>query len=87
VSRRVVGLIVAAVGAVVVLISAAADLIGISGGGLSGMFGNRQIIGTVGGAAVIAVGLVVAFLPSRSIGWGPNAGSRPTQPVKRRPKR
>lgn len=64
-SRRVVGLAVAVAGLVVLFISAAADLIGISGGNSAEMFGNRQIIGTVVGAVAMAAGLLVAFLPRR----------------------
>jgi len=93
-SRRVVGLVVAGVGAVVVFIAAAADLIGI---GSADYFGNRQIIATVPGALVVAAGLVVAFLPPRPAGrraktahrpaHGRDAGGRPTPPVKHRRKR
>lgn len=86
-SRRAVGLIVAAAGAVLVFIAAAADLIGISSGGYAGTFGNRQIIGTVIGAVVVVAGLVVAFLPRRSAAQRRKTRSRPTQPIKHRRKR
>jgi hypothetical protein len=66
-SRRLVGFIITAAGAVLTFIAAAADLIGISSGGSAGMFGKRQIIGTTIGAAMIIAGLVVAFLPRRQV--------------------
>lgn len=83
-SRRVVGLIVAAGGLVLLFISAAADVIGISGGSSADMFGNRQIIGTVVGAVAIAAGLLIAFWPLRPAGPARRAGERPAQPVKHR---
>ena len=86
-SRRALGLIVAAVGLVVIFISAAADLIGISSGGSAEMFGNRQIIGTVLGAVVVVAGLAVSFLPARRAAHRRKAAARPTQPIKHRRKR
>ena len=86
-SRRAVGLIVAAIGAAGLIISAAADLVGISSGGSAEMFGNRQIVGTVLGAIVLAAGLLIAFLPSTPTGRSRKAKSQPTQPVKHRRKR
>ena len=86
-SRRALGLIVAGVGLVVVFISAAADLIGISSGGSAEMFGNRQIIGTVLGAVVVVAGLAVSFLPVRRAARRRKAAARPTQPIKHRRKR
>jgi len=86
-SRRVVGWIVAGVGLVVVFISAAADVIGISSGGSAEMFGNRQIIGTVIGAVVVAAGLAVSYLPARRSARRRKAAERPTQPIKHRRKR
>ncbi|HSQ36730.1 MAG TPA: hypothetical protein VLS92_02435 [Acidimicrobiia bacterium] len=86
-SRRVVGWIVAGVGLVVVFISAAADVIGISSGGSAEMFGNRQIIGTVIGAVVVAAGLAVSYLPARRSARRRTAAERPPQPIKHRRKR
>ena len=86
-SRRVVGWIVAGVGLVVVFISAAADVIGISSGGSAEMFGNRQIIGTIVGAVVVAAGLAVSYLPARRAASRRKAAERPTQPIKHRRKR
>lgn len=63
-SKRTLGLIVAAVGAAALIIAAAADVIGLSGEASEG-FGNRQIIGTVVGAVVLAAGLAYAFLAGR----------------------
>ena len=81
-SRRVVGLTIAGVGAVLLFISAAADVIGL---GSADYFGNRQIIGTVVGAVAIAAGLIVAFLPSRPARPRQKKGTgRPAQPVKHR---
>ena len=86
-SRRVVGWIVTGVGLVVVFISAAADVIGISSGGSAEMFGNRQIIGTIVGAVVAAAGLAVSYLPARRAASRRKAAERPTQPIKHRRKR
>ena len=80
-SRRVVGLAVAGVGAVLLLLSAAADVIGL---GSAEYFGNRQIIGTVVGAVALAAGLLVAFLPSRPAQPRRKKDARPAQPVKHR---
>jgi len=86
-SRRVVGLAVAAIGAILVFVAAAADVIGISSGGWAEMFGKWQIIGTAVGAVVVVAGLVVAFLPRRSATQRRKARSRPTQPIKHHRKR
>ena len=64
-SRRVAGFIAAAVGAVIVFIAAAADVIGVSSGGSAETFGTRQIIGSAVGAAVVIAGLLFALLPRR----------------------
>ena len=81
-SRRVVGLTIAGVGAVLLFISAAADVISL---GSADYFGNRQIIGTVVGAVAIAAGLIAAFLPSRPARPRQQKGTgRPAQPVKHR---
>jgi len=77
-----VGLVVAGVGAVLLLLSAAADVIGL---GSAEYFGNRQIIGTVVGAVALAAGLLVAFLPSRPVRPRSKKDTgRPSQPVKHR---
>jgi len=60
-SKRTVGLLIAGVGAVVLVVAVAADAIGLSGFGSDG-FGTRQLIGTIAGAVVLAAGLVVAYL-------------------------
>lgn len=81
--RKWIGLALAAAGLIVLFISAAADVIGISSGGSAEMFGRRQIIGTALGALALVAGLVVAFLPVRS--QQPSARkkrSRPSQPIK-----
>ena len=83
-SRRVIGLIIAALGAVAVFIAAAADVIGISGGSSAEMFGTRQIIGTVLGAAAVVAGLLVAFWPSRPSKPRHKKPERPVNPVKHR---
>jgi len=79
------GWIVTGVGLVVVFIFAAADVIGI--GGSANKFGNRQIIGTVIGAVVVAAGLAVSYLPARRSARRRKAAERPTQPIKHRRKR
>ena len=83
-SRKLVGLIIAAVGAVVVFIAVAADVIGISGGSAAEMFGNRQIIGTVLGAVGAIGGLLLAFWPARAAKPRPKKTERPVNPVKHR---
>ena len=67
-NQRVAGLIAIGVGVVVVFIAAAADVIGISSGGSAELFGKRQIIGTVLGVAIVAVGLALFFIPRRGSG-------------------
>lgn len=85
-SRRMLGWIVAGVGLVVVFISAAADVIGISSGGSAEMFGNRQIIGTVLGVVAVVAGLAVSYLPARRSANRRKAAERPRQPIKHRRK-
>ena len=58
-SRRRLGIAIAAIGAVIALLAAAADAVGLSGSGSDG-FGNRQIAGLVVGLLVIAAGVIVA---------------------------
>ncbi|HLA65973.1 MAG TPA: hypothetical protein VJP05_00590 [Acidimicrobiia bacterium] len=90
-SRRTVGLIGAAVGAALVLVSSTADLIGISSGGSAEMFGRRQIVGTVVGAVMLVAGLVVALLAwraaaskARSAAKTGAGAKRPRTPKRRR---
>ena len=56
-STRTIGIIVAVVGLLVLLVSALADVIGV--GRFIGTFGPRQIAGTVAGALVLIVGVVL----------------------------
>jgi hypothetical protein len=74
-SRRLVGFIITAAGAVLAYIAAAADLIGISSGGSADMFGKRQIIDTTIGAVMVVAGLVIALLPRRRIADHPTGGA------------
>lgn len=60
-SRRTVGLTLAAVGLIVGLLFAMADVIGLGG---SAGFGRSQIIGVVVGAVILVVGLGI-FARSR----------------------
>ena len=78
-SKRVVGVVVAGAGVVLVFIATMADIIGISSGGSAELFGKRQIIGTVVGAVVIVAGLVAAFA------FGPPRAPQPAR--KRRSRR
>ena len=56
--KKTAGIVLLVVGIVVLLLSLLADLIGIGGGGA---FGYRQIAGTVVGAVVTVVGLVLTL--------------------------
>jgi hypothetical protein len=56
-SSKTIGAIVAIVGLLVLLISVLADVIGV--GTVIGTFGPRQIAGTVVGAVVLIVGVVL----------------------------
>jgi hypothetical protein len=56
--KKTVGLVVLVVGIVILVLSLVADLIGIGGGGV---FGYRQIAGTVVGAVATVVGLVLTL--------------------------
>lgn len=55
--RNTAGIVSLVVGIVILLLSLIADLVGIGGGG----FGPRQIAGTVVGAGVTVVGLVLTI--------------------------
>jgi uncharacterized membrane protein YidH (DUF202 family) len=65
VTRRQIGMIVGAIGVVILVLSLAADAIGLSGPGSEGI-GTRQVIGIVVGAVLTLVGAAMAFLPVRS---------------------
>jgi len=69
-SRRILGIAIIAGGAVLVFVAAAADLIGISSGGSAHQFGKNQMIGTAVGAAIVAVGILISFLPVRPVTAG-----------------
>jgi len=56
--KKTVGLVVLVVGMVILVLSLVADLIGIGGGGA---FGYRQMAGTIVGAIVTVVGLVLTL--------------------------
>lgn len=56
--RKIAGIVLLVLGIVILILSLIADLVGI---GVSPMFGYRQIIGTVAGVIVAAVGLVLAL--------------------------
>ncbi len=61
--RRVLGLVLAAVGLVVAIVSGLADVIGISfEDAADGAFGWIQIVGLVVGVALVVAGLVVALM-------------------------
>jgi hypothetical protein len=56
--KKTVGIVLLVVGVVILLLSLVADPIGIGG---SPGFGRDQIIGTIGGAIVAVVGLVLTL--------------------------
>ena len=57
-SKKTAGIVLLAVGIVVLLLSLVADAIGIGG---SPGFGRDQILGTIAGAVVTVVGLVMTL--------------------------
>lgn len=63
-STKTIGAIVAVVGLVVLLVSLLADVIGVGTG--PGMFGPRQIAGTVVGVVVLIVGIALALRQPQS---------------------
>lgn len=65
-SRRNLGIVIAAAGGLVALVAATADVIGLSATGSDNAFGNRQIIGVVAGAVAVFAGLIV--LKPRTVG-------------------
>jgi hypothetical protein len=76
VSRRVMGWVIVAVGAAVVVLSAAADPIGLSHGGSARLFGYRQILGIIAGALALAIGLSLALGIGRRRAAPPSPGHR-----------
>lgn len=55
-NNKTIGIVLSAVGAVVLIVSLAADVVGL---GEAGAFGYKQIIGAVVGVAAAAVGFVL----------------------------
>jgi len=64
-TRRLAGWLIVAVGAVIALVGALADKIGLGGGGAD-KFGGKQVAALVVGLVILVVGLVIALLPPRS---------------------
>ena len=62
VSRRTLGILVAAAGAVLLLVAALANEIGI---GESTEFGARQVAGVIGGVIAIIIGTLAVRLPRK----------------------
>lgn len=58
-SRRSVGVVVTAIGVVVVIVAAFADPLGI--GGADETFGWKQVVGVTVGAVVVVAGIVIAL--------------------------
>ena len=58
INKKTVGIVLLVVGIIVFALSLLADPIGI--GGSSG-FGSQQILGTIGGAIVVVVGLILTL--------------------------
>ena len=55
-NNKTIGIVLSAVGAVVLIVSLAADVVGL---GEAGAFGYKQIIGAVVGVAAAVVGFVL----------------------------
>jgi hypothetical protein len=66
VDRRTIGLVLAAVGIVILIVSVLADPLGLGGG--NDAFGPRQIAGTVVGVIVVIVGVWLARIPPADVG-------------------
>lgn len=62
-SRRSFGFAIAAIGIVVLAVSALADQIGI---GESDEFGWKQIVGVVVGVAIVVFGIIIATLADKT---------------------
>lgn len=82
-SRRLVGWVVAAIGAVVAVVGGLADQLGLGGEGPD-EFGPQQWAAVIAGLVILAVGLAVALW--RPSGGGTHAGGpagadHPTDPV------
>lgn len=58
-TKKIIGIVLLAVGVIVLLLSLTADVIGLGG---NPTFGIQQILGTIGGVIVAAVGLVLLLL-------------------------
>jgi hypothetical protein len=56
---KTVGIVLLLLGLVIIVVSAAADPLGLGGGNV--VFGPQQIIGTVAGAIVAIVGLILVL--------------------------
>lgn len=63
-SRGRMGVVVAVVGAAVLVLSALADVIGV--GGENDAFGSRQVIGVIVGAVILVVGLALVAAGRRA---------------------
>jgi len=55
--KKTVGIVLLVIGIVILIVSLAADPLGL--GGSNAVFGPRQIIGTVAGAIVTIVGVIL----------------------------
>jgi hypothetical protein len=55
--KKTVSIVLIAAGIIILVLSLAADLVGLGGG--NAVFGSQQIIGTVVGAIVTVVGLIL----------------------------
>jgi hypothetical protein len=64
-TRKLVGWAVAAVGAIIAVVAALADSLGIGGEGPD-EFGPKQVAALVAGLVVVAAGLALALLSARS---------------------